>query len=168
MAQISTAIIARQLSRNLSPRLTFHYAPLQTSPQFVRAGPANLNQYRKLGNMAAQAQTIELSAPNGRKYTQPTGLFINNEFVSAKSGQTITSIDPATEQEIATVQAAGEQDVDTAVQAAYKALKDPSWKLLPGTERGQLMTKLADLLEQNKELLATIDAWDNGKRQLTR
>lgn len=115
--------------------------------------------------MAASSHphAVDLVAPNGRKYTQPTGLFINNEFVAAQSGQTITSIDPATEQEIATVQAAGEQDVDIAVQAASKALKDPSWKLLPGTERGQLMTKLADLLEQNRELLATIDAWDNGK-----
>jgi len=37
---------------------------------------------------------VEITAPNGRKYTQPTGLFINNEFV-ASSGQTITSIDPA-------------------------------------------------------------------------
>lgn len=115
--------------------------------------------------MAASSHphAVDLVSPNGRKYTQPTGLFINNEFVAAHSGQTITSIDPATEQEIATVQAAGEQDVDIAVQAASKALKDPSWKLLPGTERGQLMTKLADLLEQNRELLATIDAWDNGK-----
>lgn len=38
---------------------------------------------------------VELEAPNGVKYTQPTGLFINNEFVKASSGQTITSIDPA-------------------------------------------------------------------------
>ena len=41
------------------------------------------------------ASAVELTAPNGIKYTQPTGLFINNEFVKAKSGQTITSIDPA-------------------------------------------------------------------------
>lgn len=39
--------------------------------------------------------SVELEAPNGRKWTQPTGLFINNEFVAAKSGKTITSIDPA-------------------------------------------------------------------------
>lgn len=39
--------------------------------------------------------SVELTAPNGVKYTQPTGLFINNEFVAAASGQTITSIDPA-------------------------------------------------------------------------
>ena len=71
-------------------------------------------------------------------------------------------IETRTETEIATVQAAGPEDVDLAVQAAHKALKDASWKLLPATDRGILMTRLADLLEKNKELLATIDAWDNG------
>lgn len=39
---------------------------------------------------------------------------------------------------------------------------DPSWKLLPGTERGILMGKLADLIEANKEILAAVDSWDNG------
>lgn len=67
-----------------------------------------------------------------------------------------------TEAEIVTVQAAGPEDVDLAVQEAHKALKDASWKLLPATDRGILMTRLADLLEKNKELLATIDAGDNG------
>jgi aldehyde dehydrogenase (NAD+) len=37
---------------------------------------------------------IELTAPNGRKYKQPRGLFINNEFVKSKSGETISSINP--------------------------------------------------------------------------
>lgn len=59
--------------------------------------------------------------------------------------------------------AAGEEDVDTAVKAARKALKDSSWKQLPGTDRGALMLKLADLIEQHKETLATIETWDNGK-----
>lgn len=58
--------------------------------------------------------------------------------------------------------AAGEEDIDTAVQAARKALKDPSWKQLPATDRGALMLKLADLVEQHKETLATIETWDNG------
>lgn len=110
------------------------------------------------------AIAIQLKAPNGRQYSQPTGLFINNEFVAAKSNRKIISIDPATEVEIASVEAAGEEDVDIAVHAAYKALKDPSWKQLSATDRGILMAKLADLLEQNKELLATIDAWDNGRK----
>jgi len=37
---------------------------------------------------------VELTAPNGRKYRQPRGLFINNEFVKSKSGETIASINP--------------------------------------------------------------------------
>ncbi|KAG9658769.1 aldehyde dehydrogenase, partial [Aureobasidium melanogenum] len=106
---------------------------------------------------------IDLTAPNGKTYTQPLGLFINNEFVKAKSDSTITSIYAADETEIATVQAAGSEDVDLAVKAAKVALKSPAWKLLPATDRGILMNKLADLMEKNVELLATIDAWDNGK-----
>ena len=38
--------------------------------------------------------SVELTAPNGRKYTQPIGLFINNEFVKSKSGEKITTINP--------------------------------------------------------------------------
>ncbi len=38
---------------------------------------------------------VELTAPNGKKWTQPLGLFINNEFVKSSNGQTITSINPA-------------------------------------------------------------------------
>jgi aldehyde dehydrogenase (NAD(P)+) len=37
---------------------------------------------------------VELTAPNGRKYAQPIGLFINNEFVKSKSGEKVTSINP--------------------------------------------------------------------------
>ncbi|KAF2103051.1 aldehyde dehydrogenase-like protein [Rhizodiscina lignyota] len=106
---------------------------------------------------------VELTAPNGRKYTQPTGLFINNEWVKSKSGEKITSISPATEQDIVTVHAAGADDVDDAVKAARNAFKDPSWRDIGGTERGNLMYKLYQLIEEHKETLATIETWDNGK-----
>ncbi|TWU79057.1 hypothetical protein ED733_008590 [Metarhizium rileyi] len=109
------------------------------------------------------ASSIDLTAPNGVKYTQPTGLFINNEFVKSTAEQTIASIDPATEKEIATVQAAGPEDVDAAVKAAQAALKHPSWKKMPVSDRGRLMSRLADRIEEQKEIFATIDAWDNGK-----
>ncbi|KAI0019435.1 aldehyde dehydrogenase [Xylariomycetidae sp. FL0641] len=108
------------------------------------------------------AENIKLTAPNGQSWSQPTGLFINNEFVPS-SGKTITTIDPATETEIATVHAASAEDVGKAVQAAHKAFKGSAWKNTSGTDRGILMAKLADLIEAKKELFATIDAWDNGK-----
>lgn len=72
-----------------------------------------------------------------------------------------------TTREIASVYAASAEDVDKAVNAAKAALKDDSWKLLPATDRGMLMGRLADLIEQNKELFATIDAWDNGELSLS-
>ncbi|RYP44541.1 hypothetical protein DL768_008990 [Monosporascus sp. mg162] len=106
--------------------------------------------------------TVDLEAPNGVKYTQPTGLFIGNEFVESKSGKTLTTIDPATEEVIATVQAADADDVDQAVKIARAALKGPSWKQLSASDRGRLMSRLADLIEEKRELFATIDAWDNG------
>lgn len=53
--------------------------------------------------------------------------------------------------------------MDIAVAAARKALKNPAWKGLSGTERGLLMTKLADLVDANRDLLGTVESLDNGK-----
>ncbi|OCK85198.1 aldehyde dehydrogenase-like protein [Lepidopterella palustris CBS 459.81] len=106
---------------------------------------------------------IELTAPNGCKYTQPTGLFINNEWVKSKSGEKITSINPTDEEEIASVYAAGPEDVDIAVAAARKAFKDPTWRDMSTTARGDLLYKLSQLIDEHKETLATIETWDNGK-----
>jgi aldehyde dehydrogenase (NAD+) len=73
----------------------------------------------------------------------------------------------STEEEICSVFAATADDVDLAVEAARKAFKHPSWKGLGGTERGELLTKLAELVDKNKELLATVEALDNGKPYAT-
>ncbi|EGS20589.1 aldehyde dehydrogenase [NAD(P)+]-like protein [Thermochaetoides thermophila DSM 1495] len=109
------------------------------------------------------AMEIELTAPNGRRWMQPLGLFINNEFVASSNGQTITSVNPTTEEDICSVYAATTDDVDKAVAAAKKAFRDPSWRQLSGTERGALMYTLADLVAEHAETLATIEALDNGK-----
>ncbi|KAM0285311.1 hypothetical protein ACHAQH_001500 [Verticillium albo-atrum] len=106
---------------------------------------------------------IELTAPNKRVYTQPLGLFINNEWHPSSDGSKVTSINPTNEKPIASVQAASKEDIDKAVKAARKALNHPSWRDLPGSDRGQLMSRLADLIHEHRETLATIEAWDNGK-----
>lgn len=67
------------------------------------------------------------------------------------------------ESEITSVEAASADDVDKAVKAARAAFKDPSWSELPATDRGAIMYKFADILEANKETLATLETWDNGK-----
>ncbi|VUC28959.1 unnamed protein product [Clonostachys rosea] len=103
----------------------------------------------------------DLNAPNGAKYTQPLGLFINNEWRAAKSDNTIQVISPSTEEEIARVHAAGVEDIDDAVKAARQALRG-HWSDLSGTQRGGLMWRLADLAEKHTEAMAGIDTWNNA------
>ncbi|KAF5560018.1 aldehyde dehydrogenase (NAD+) [Fusarium napiforme] len=104
----------------------------------------------------------QLTAPNGVTYNQPLGLFINNEWRRSKA-QELISVTRVTSIEIVQVHAGGEEDIDEAVKAARAALKGP-WSNLSGTERGEMMRKLADLVDAATNELATIDTWNNGKR----
>lgn len=113
--------------------------------------------------MASESLSIDLTAPNGRKFTLPTGLFINNEFIPSSPNQLITSINPTNETPICTVHAASASDVNTAVTAARNAFNHESWRDLPPTTRGALLHQLATLIETHAETLATIETWDNGK-----
>jgi aldehyde dehydrogenase (NAD(P)+) len=68
-----------------------------------------------------------------------------------------------TEVEITSVHAATAEDVDKAVRAACAAFEGEEWQNLVGTARGKLMHKVADLVESQQHVLATIEALDNGK-----
>ena len=59
--------------------------------------------------------------------------------------------------------AASAEDVDEAVSAARGAFTSAAWGETSPTERGSLLLKLADLVEDHAETLATIETWDNGK-----
>jgi len=106
--------------------------------------------------------SIKLKTPATGEYDQPTGLFINNEFVEAADGKTFEVINPTDESVICSVQEATEKDVDIAVAAARKAFEGDWRKVTPG-ERGRLLIKLADLFEKNLQQLAAVEALDNGK-----
>lgn len=102
-----------------------------------------------------------VTLPDGQTYNQPSGLFINNEFVKSKSGEIIESYNPSTSEVNGRVYAAGPEDVDLAVSAARKAFK--SWKKVKGDERGRLLYRFADAMEKQAELITAIEAWDSGK-----
>lgn len=156
-------------SRSLSSALFSVCASFESrvgSPpvQRVLKNPAIL--YRQLSHSTTALglkMNIQLSAPNGKKWIQPTGLFINNEFVKSSNGQKLTTVNAATEEDITSVYSATQEDIDKAVKAARAAFKHPSWRNLSGTERGEMMHKLADLVVKNAETLATIEALDGGK-----
>src|SRR5699024_10376315 len=90
------------------------------------------------------------------------GLFINNEYVSSKSGDSFEVYNPADDTIITRVAEAGTEDIDYAVQCAEKAFKG-EWSQLSAQERSDLIIKFTDLLEENKEELAYLEALDNGK-----
>jgi acyl-CoA reductase-like NAD-dependent aldehyde dehydrogenase len=91
------------------------------------------------------------------------GLLIGAERVAAADGRTFATLDPATGREIATVPQARAQDVARAVSAARAAFDDGPWASMAPSERGRLMSALADALEQRQEEIAQIESLDNGK-----
>ncbi|KAI1487073.1 aldehyde dehydrogenase [Biscogniauxia mediterranea] len=106
--------------------------------------------------------SVVLKTPLTGEYTQPTGLWINNEWVEGVDKKTFEVINPSTEEVICSVSEATEKDVDIAVKAARKAFNG-SWKTTTPQQRGIYLTRLADLVEKNKELLAAVESLDNGK-----
>ncbi|MBV9441751.1 MAG: aldehyde dehydrogenase family protein, partial [Acidobacteriaceae bacterium] len=74
------------------------------------------------------------------------------------------TINPATGEVLANVAEADAADVDLAVKAARKAFHSKSaWRRMSASERGRLLNRLADLIEQNVDELATLESLDNGK-----
>ncbi|CAH0713804.1 unnamed protein product, partial [Brenthis ino] len=104
---------------------------------------------------------VELEV-NKMKIKFPTQLFINGEFVNSDNGKTLTLINPSDESVICKVQSASASDVDRAVKAAKNAFEEGEWSKISARERGQFLFKLADLMEQHKEELATIETIDSG------
>ncbi|KAH9361857.1 hypothetical protein HPB48_003734 [Haemaphysalis longicornis] len=91
-------------------------------------------------------------------------IFINNEFVNSASNKTFPALNPANGAVIADVQEGDKLDVDKAVNAAKEAFKLGSpWRTLDASKRGLLLNKFADLLERDKEYLASLEVLNNGK-----
>ncbi len=88
------------------------------------------------------------------------GLFVDGE--SAEGSETRELVEPATGEPLATVQLAGEADVDRAVAAARAALDGP-WGKTPPTERSRLLHALADAIVANRKELAELETRNVGK-----
>ncbi len=95
--------------------------------------------------------------------SKPRRLLIDNEWVEAKSGKRFAVFDPATSQQIAEVAEADAADVDLAVAAARRAFDGGEWPRMKPSARGQLLWRLADLMEAHADELAEIESLDNGK-----
>ncbi|RCH15134.1 ABC transporter family protein [Klebsiella pneumoniae] len=88
-------------------------------------------------------------------------LYINGGYTSATSGRTFETINPATGEVLATVQAAGREDVDRAVESAQRGQK--IWAAMTAMERSRILRRAVDLLRQRNDELARLETLDTGK-----
>ncbi|CAA7397190.1 unnamed protein product [Spirodela intermedia] len=92
-----------------------------------------------------------------------TKLFINGEFVDAVSRKTFETTEPRTGEVLASVAEGDKEDIDLAVKAAREAFDHGKWPRLPGSERGRIMRRLADLIDEHAEELAALESMDAGR-----
>jgi aldehyde dehydrogenase (NAD+) len=87
--------------------------------------------------------------------------YIGGEWVGSRSGETFETCNPATEELIAPVAKSGPEDVDAAVNAAKAAYQN--WRLTPAPRRGEILFRVAQLLQERKEQLARLMTQEMGK-----
>jgi len=92
-----------------------------------------------------------------------TRAFIDGNYVTAASGKTFATLNPATGQELAQVTACAAEDVDRAVCAARRVFEAGSWSRMPPRERKKVLLQFADLIEAHQEELALLETLDCGK-----
>jgi phenylacetaldehyde dehydrogenase len=92
----------------------------------------------------------------------PHKLFINGQWVPARSGKTFDVLNPATGQVIAQAAAGDASDIDAAVKAARQAFESGPWPSMPPSGRAKLLWKLAEAFEAAGDEVGTIESLDNG------
>lgn len=132
------------------------------APEFGDFFKSMLNKSRNFSDNEARVEFKGFTMiENKREIAIPTQLFINGRFEDAEKNALLDIVNPTTEEVLCKVAIASRSDVDRAVQAADAAFNGP-WSKLSARQRGALMFRLADLMEQHKEELATIEAVDSG------
>uniref|UniRef100_A0AAR2L8L5 10-formyltetrahydrofolate dehydrogenase n=1 Tax=Pygocentrus nattereri TaxID=42514 RepID=A0AAR2L8L5_PYGNA len=99
---------------------------------------------------------------NNMTLKMPYQCFINGKFEDAENGKTYDTVNPTDGSVICKVSFASVADVDRAVAAAKEAFETGPWGKMNPRDRGRLLYKLADLMEEHQEELATIEAIDSG------
>ena len=93
---------------------------------------------------------------------KPHQLLIDGKRMPSSTGRTFKSLNPATEEVIATIAEGNEADVDRAVAAARRAFEGP-WRTMRAAERGSLLLKWAELLKRHADEIVEIESLDGGK-----
>jgi phenylacetaldehyde dehydrogenase len=113
--------------------------------------------------MMEPARRLEVVEPVKGFMARPKKLLIGGEWIDSISGMTFPTYDPATGEVIAQVAEGVKEDIEKAVRAARKAFESGPWPRMTPSERGRLIWKLADMIEEHLEEFAQLETLDNGK-----
>lgn len=91
------------------------------------------------------------------------GILINGKWTEASGGKTVPTINPATEETVADIASANVEDANRAVAAAREAFDDGRWSGKSAASRAKVLFRIADLLDEQNEEIATLETLDNGK-----
>ncbi len=94
---------------------------------------------------------------------KPKRLLIGGKWVPAKSGKTFETVNPSNEEILALIAEGDKADIDEAVKAARKAFEEGPWSGMGPHQRARMMLKIAELIDQHGDELATLESLDNGK-----
>src|SRR5450432_4746757 len=96
---------------------------------------------------------------------KPGRLLIDGEWIEAASGKTFETLNPATEENLGWVAHGAAEDIDLAVGAARRCFDDErsDWRRMTPSERGKVIHRIGDLIEQHADELAVLETLDNGK-----
>ncbi|KAE8615186.1 hypothetical protein XENTR_v10008436 [Xenopus tropicalis] len=119
---------------------------------------------RKLRGEDKEELVIDYASLNVNNMTvkMPYQCFINGQFADADNGKTYDTINPTDGSVICKVAYCSVADVDKAVAAAKDAFENGEWGKMNARDRGRILYRLADLMEEHQEELATIEAIDSG------
>ncbi|GGY12719.1 aldehyde dehydrogenase [Paludibacterium paludis] len=87
--------------------------------------------------------------------------YIGGQWVPPVNGRYFENVTPVTGRTLCEIPRSGAEDIELALDAAHAARA--RWGHTPVTERAIALNRIADCMEQNLELLATVETWDNGK-----
>src|SRR5580698_661098 len=113
--------------------------------------------------MSATASAPQLHSHVQQFLDLPRKMFINGKWVEAASGKTFPVYNPATGEVMAQVAEGDREDIDRAVKAARRAFESGPWSTMTSSQRGRLIWKLGDLVEEHLEEFAQMGSLDNGK-----
>ena len=131
-----------------------------------RSNNIKSNKTRGVKKMSAEALKVSSALDTSHlkvdfPYKAKYGNYINGKFVEPLSGKYFDNPSPISNEIICSVARSNEKDVEAALDAAHAAF--PEWGKTDITTRSVILNKIADVLEQNKDMLAVAECLDNGK-----